>query len=302
MVSQVFRSMRFPAGQRPGSVSGHAAGAGFVVTSGFDLGRPVTWVARRSDRGICMQEILSTAPNGPCRLIPVPRGVHVVETGPGTTVVGAVSRRARWVDALLAGGETVAGRIVPAPPILRAQFDFFVVELPLQSRGRAVARDAAGRELGEASFDPPPLPVIGHGGVPGRTWVLLDREQEGGVRCIDFDKGLGDQGSLCPTAVPSSRDVQAGLMPLRGGRNLVVGVVSKRVAHVQVQYMNSRFVAGRLIHLPTVLLHRTAVLPASYHLFVASIGPPEGAAVVAFDRAWHPIDGLPLSTGGGSEG
>src|SRR5204863_8328493 len=119
-----------------------------VLDSRFDLGRPVTWVARRSNRGICMQQILSTAPNGPCRLIPIPEGVHVVETGPGTTVVGAVSRRARAVDALLAGGETVAGRIVPAPPILRAQFNFFVVELPVQPRGRALVRDAAGRELG----------------------------------------------------------------------------------------------------------------------------------------------------------
>jgi hypothetical protein len=298
---EAYRSIRFPPALTLGAGAQGSASPAFVVSSGYVLGRPASWMARAGNAGVCIDIVVGSGPaTKPCRRPIDSRGpVQVVKTGPWATVIGTVSRRAGSVQAVLAVGSAVVGEIVPAPPFLHASFDFFVVELPMQSRGEIVAADPGGNVIGQRPFDPPALPVVAHGGVIGARWILLDREQSNGVRCIDFAKGHGDLGSICPTAVPRSRDVQAAVMPLAGGRNLAIGVASRRVAYVQVQYLNATFVPGRMVSIPNVFTGPGALLPHIHAVFTVPIESTDGALVVAFDRERHPIDGLPLGTAGG---
>jgi hypothetical protein len=298
---EAYRSIRFPPALTLGAgTPPAAAGPAFVLSSGYVLGRPASWMARAGNAGVCMDIVVGSGPaRDPCRRPIDSRGpVRVVKTGPWATVIGTVSLHAGSVQAVLAGGGAVIGEIVPAPPFLHASFDFFVVELPIQSRGEVVAMDSSGTPIGERPFDPPALPVVAHGRGIGARWILLDREQSNGVRCIDFAQGHGDQGSICPTAVPSSRDVQAAVMPLAGGRKLVISVASRRVAYVQVQYLNATFVPAHMIHIPNVFTAPGALLPPIHAVFAVPIESTDGALVVAFDRFHHPIDGLPLGTAG----
>jgi hypothetical protein len=299
---EAYRSIRFPLELTPGAGAQTSRGGGpaFVVASGYVLGRPASWVARAEGGGVCLDRVVGSGPvTNSCLPVHARDDLQVVGTGPWATVIGTVSRRARSVEAELPDGETVLGEVVPAPPLLHAPFDFFVVELPIQSRGDVRAEDASGNVIGRHSFDSPPLPVVAHGGLIGKRWLLLDREQSNGVRCLDFDKGVGDQGTICPTAVPAFRDVQAAVMPLANGRKLVVAVASRRVAYVQVQFLNARFVPGRMISIPKVFRGEGALLPPIDNLFTIPIQSTDGALVVAFDSSWNPIDGLPLGTAGG---
>jgi hypothetical protein len=87
-------------------------------------------------------------------------------------------------------------------------------------------------------------------------------------------------------------------MPLAGGRKLVISVASRRVAYVQVQYLNATFVPAHMIHIPNVFTAPGALLPPIHAVFAVPIESTDGALVVAFDRFHHPIDGLPLGTAG----
>jgi hypothetical protein len=299
-----FHSMRFPAELRPGLTSPRevAGGAGpmFVVASGYLAGRPSSYLARATDGGVCLANVVGSGPaTGPCPAIQAAGSIEVLRTGPWAAVIGVVSRRARSVQAELAAGETVAGEIVRPPPLLHAPFNFYSIELPLQSRGDVVAFDGAGGTLGRRSFDPPSLPVLKRGGVPGQRWVLLDREQANGVRCIDFDAGHGDHATFCPDAVPASRDLQATLMTTPSGRRIVVGVASARVAYVRVGFLTPKYVPCRLLPFPRAFHGPGAVLPPMYNLFVGSLASIDGAVIEGYDRRWNPVDGMPLGTGGG---
>ena len=66
-----------------------------------------------------------------------------------------------------------------------------------------------------------------------------------------------------------------------------------------LQFLNARFVPSRLIPIPKVFAGKGAILPPTYNVFTVPIGSTDGALVVAFDRSWNPIDGLPLGTAGG---
>src|SRR5439155_12736074 len=225
---EAFHSMRFPSELRPGLATqggtGSRVGPMFVVTSGYLAGRPSSYLAHAHSGGVCLNNVVGSGPaTGRCDPIRMEGPIEVLGTGPWAVVTGVVARRAASVHAVLPTGETVLGEVITAPPFLRAPFNFFSIELPVQSSGVVTALDAAGNTLGRRPFDAPPLPVVATGGVPGKRWVLLDREQSNGVRCIDLDKGHGDVATFCPAAVPVSRDVQATLMPISSERQIVVG-------------------------------------------------------------------------------
>jgi hypothetical protein len=303
----VFHSIRFPAALRTGVRTQQHASASrppmFVVTSGYVTGRPASYLARTHDAGVCLEVVVGPGPEAaPCRPIRMRGHIEVLGTGPWAVVAGVVSRGTVNVEAELAGGQTVIGEVVPAPPLLGADFNFFVVELPAQSRGMVTALDGSGKQLGRRSFGPPPLPMVARGGAGDTRWTLLDREQSNGVRCIDFDKGHGDQATFCPAAVPSSRDVQATVVPMLYGRQMVVGVASERVAYVQVQYLTPRFVPAQLRSFPRGFEGPGAVLPPTYRVFTAPVRSIDGAIVVAYDRDSNPIDGMPLEAAEGFGG
>src|SRR5919197_6693848 len=69
-----FHSMRFPAELRPGLTSPRevAGGAGpmFVVASGYLAGRPSSYLARATDGGVCLANVVGSGPaTGPCPAI-----------------------------------------------------------------------------------------------------------------------------------------------------------------------------------------------------------------------------------------
>ena len=298
-----FHALRFPSALRTGTGPSqkHASTTPeFVVTSGYVAGQASNYLARREGSQVCLRLTVGAgSAGGGCRGIHLRADIEVVGTGPWAVVTGLVSRRTSSVEALLAGGQTVAGDVVQGPPILGARFDFFSVELPRRSRGTVVARGAGEEILGRRRFDPQPLPALARGGSGDTRWSLLDREQSNGVRCIDFDNGHGDQASLCPTTVPGSRDIQATVVSLLYGRPLVMGVVSDRVAYVEVRYLTPRFVPARIRPFPSGFDSAGAALPPEYRLFTARVRSIEGAIVVAYDHDSNPIDGLPLEAGQG---
>jgi hypothetical protein len=294
-----FHSMRFPQALTPGvAPRAHRISApGVVVTSGYLAGKPASWLAFPGPDGPCLTQVVEPREiQQECTPLALTGELRVAAAGPWAVVVGLAAPDVRSVEVRLAAGDVALGELVPAPRLLGASFRLFVVELPRQSRGDVVVRDERRRVLQEAPFDPPPLPILAHGGPLGSRWVLLDREQSNGVRCIDFDRGRGDQGSLCPTSVPKSRDVEATVFPLARGRRIVVGVMSPRVKTVWVMFLDARFVAGRVIPIPAVFLRGGSTLPPRYSVFTVPVDTTDSALVVAFDENDDIIDGLPLGS------
>ena len=296
---EAFRSLRFP----PAISLGHqrtapgAPGPALVVASGYQLGKPASYVAWSSAGQLCFAVVVAPANTAPCETLAGPFGdVRVIRAGPWAVVVGKISTRVASVEAELAGGETLPGEILGVPAFLNQGFRFFSVELPVRSRGDIVVRDDSGDVLGTTPFDPPPLPVITVGGPVGRQWTLIDREQSNGIRCIDFDRGFGDIGGLCPGAVPGTRAVDATAVNLFANRNLVYGVLARGVHEVQVQFLNGSFARARILRLPPILTRGSATLPSGYRIFTAPVGQVQSALVVAFDREGNVLDGMPLGS------
>jgi hypothetical protein len=296
---EAFRSLRFP----PAISLGHqrralgAPGPALVVASGYQLGKPASYVAWSSAGELCFAVVVAPASTAPCETLTGPFGdVRVIRTGPWAVVVGKVSRRVASVEAELAGGETLPGEILGVPAFLNSGFGFFSVELPVRSRGDIVVRDDSGDVLATTPFDPPPLPVIMVGGPLGSQWTLIDREQSNGIRCIDFDRGFGDIGGLCPGAVPGTRAVDATAVNLFANRNLVYGVLARGVHAVRVQFLDGSFARARILPLPPILTRGSATLPSGYRIFTAPVGQVQSALVVAFDREGNVLDGMPLGS------
>jgi hypothetical protein len=296
---EAFRSLRFPPAISLGlrRATAGAPGPALVVASGYQLGKPSSYVAWSSAGSLCFAVVVAPANEAPCEALDGPFGdVRVIRTGPWAVVVGEVSTRVASVEAELAGGQTLPGEVLAVPAFLDPGRGFFSVELPVRSRGDIVVRDDSGNVLATTPFDPPPLPVIIVGGPLGRQWTLIDREQSNGIRCIDYDRGFGDIGGLCPAAVPGTRAVDATVVDLPGGRKLVYGVLARGVHSVRVQFLNGSFARTRIRDLPPILTRGPTTLPSGYRIFTVPVAKVQSALVVAFDREGNVLDGMPLGS------